>query len=163
MKEKHVCLSTEDLTMANEILSKVLQATNDNITDFNNALTHLTNIPDNIPDNITDQIGGWDAFDIIAKLIISGSISASVFGFYKAGGWVLYYLTSCYEVQAGIEICMSSAILPTIVYHLKEETKKISHSSFNTPDAQQKLAKQLRETYGLIDNFIMEISEDNFG
>lgn len=153
----HICFKQEDLEQANEILRLVLEESGDTIEDFNKALTKITETPINTKD--PNQIGGWDAFDIMAKLIISGTISATVFGFYKASGWFLYYLTSCYEVQAGIEICMSTAILPGIMYVLKEETKRMSHQTFNTAEKQYEIAKRLRETYGNIDTFIRKISE----
>ncbi len=157
MKNKYICLTQEELKKANEILELVLKESGDTIEDFNKDLTTITEIP--IDSNDINQIGGWDAFEIVAKLIISGTISATFFGIFKASGWVLYYLTSCYEAQALTEICMSNAILPGIMYFIKEETKKMGHQTFNTAERQHKLAQKLRETYGNIDNFIKNISE----
>lgn len=154
----NICLTKEDLLVANKILEEVLAETGDTVFHFNKALTNLTETPQS---DITNQKGGWDPFDLIAKLIISGAISASVFGFYKASGWFLYYLTSCYEVQAGMEICMSSSILPAIAYALKEETKRIGHLTINTQERQRELAKKLRDTYNTVDNFLKVITEND--
>lgn len=156
MSQNRVCLTKEDLFIANDILNEVLAETGESVNHFNKTLEKLTTVKD-INGN---QEGGWDAFEIMAKLIISGTISATVFGFYKASGWILYYLTNCYEVQAGVEICMSTAVLPGIVYFLKEETKKIGHLAYNTPERQRVLAQKLRETYGTIDNFLQSIDEE---
>jgi uncharacterized protein YqgC (DUF456 family) len=132
-----ICLKPKDIDFANSILLNVLNSLN----------------------NKEKQRGGGDKFDILASLLIAGSVSAGTFGVVWASGWIISIISSAANVSEIFEkniyeVCISKHNLSTLVGLLKGEVGKIIKTHMSSKNVHHMLASYLRKKFETYDNFI---------